>query len=697
MKSLIVFNKVSKSFVHGKTRQNVLNNISLDFPSKGLFFLVGKSGCGKSTVLNLIAQIEKPTSGKIYVLGRDISKISAREKRCFYQKHLGIIFQQYNVFSELTVYENLSISLKMQGKNKEYINKKLKKLIDEFNLSHILNTNIDKISGGEKQRVALVRSISIDPQIILADEPSGALDEDNAEIVFNYLKEQSLERLVIVVTHNINLAKKYSNEIIDLGNKITSAHIRKKTSISKKKRIRQTAYNNYNWCYSFIKFNILNNKVKNALSSFAILIGIVSSILCFGFINGSTNSIDESVKQSLTYPFSRVSSKTELPLGNNNYITKYERPTFNNVNQVFSSIESIVVDIDFSYFIPRMINISYGNSMFNNIQFIPVYNFKVLNNDIVETKYNSLLDNTNSIIVNEEFLELLHINSDNPYVDLYFETSKEFYVEEPFNKEAISERFVYNCDLRIVGVAQEFTYMNGPKIYFSYTSYKDLFKNTYLTNILLYSDKKISYYDYMLNSRNDSVQSSYCLNAFVNNYDEVEKYNEFIDQLNNDSDLEITSESYYISSSYVSMMESFSTIFIFYLVICMAAIVCICAISSFSTFISNKKTSAILTILGASKSEVAIIYFVESLLSSLCAGIFAIPVAEILKSVINHNFQVNLGVKNIVSVPYDEFFNINFFIPLCILFIIFIIPYLSTYIPITLYKWKFISEELKDE
>ena len=193
---------------------NALNEISLSFPKSGLVFITGKSGSGKTTLLNVIGGLDGIDSGNIILDGKDFSTFSVNDYNSYRNTFIGFIFQEYNLLSEYTVQKNLEIATELQGVKvpKERIDEILK-LVDLEGLN-FRKTN--ELSGGQKQRVAIARALIKNPKIIMADEPTGALDSATGVSVITTLKKLSQDKLVIVVSHDLELAEKYADRIIRL-------------------------------------------------------------------------------------------------------------------------------------------------------------------------------------------------------------------------------------------------------------------------------------------------------------------------------------------------------------------------------------------------------------------------------------------------------------------------------------------------
>ena len=192
---------IKKTYSTGKIRVEALKGISLDFPEKGLVFIVGKSGSGKSTLLNIIGGLDKMTSGEIVIDGKSTSDFSSSDFDAFRNYYIGFIFQDFNLIDEISVYDNIALALKIQSKGHD--NNTIEDALKMVGLEGLGYRKPNELSGGQRQRVSIARALVKDPHIILADEPTGALDSKTGEALIQTLKSLSKDKLVIVVSHNI--------------------------------------------------------------------------------------------------------------------------------------------------------------------------------------------------------------------------------------------------------------------------------------------------------------------------------------------------------------------------------------------------------------------------------------------------------------------------------------------------------------
>ena len=206
MSELLKLNQVNLTYQTGNDNIKVLKDINLKTMKKETISFVGESGSGKTSLIMLIAGLEKATSGQIYFQNQEITKLSEDEVSKIRRKNIGIVFQSFYLIPNYTAVENVALTLELNKFKDPY--SQAKELLERFGLKHRFNNLPSQLSGGEQQRVAIARAIAMKPELILADEPTGNLDSENSamisEILFNYVKEEGSS--LIMVTHDEKLA-----------------------------------------------------------------------------------------------------------------------------------------------------------------------------------------------------------------------------------------------------------------------------------------------------------------------------------------------------------------------------------------------------------------------------------------------------------------------------------------------------------
>lgn len=208
---VVQLKNLSKSFEEGGKNRLVLNAVDLEIVSGEFFALLGKSGSGKSTLLNLISGIDKPdniTKAQIIVGQTDLTQLNETQQTLFRRDHIGIVFQFFNLIPTLTVLENITLPLELSGKQRRNAEKRARLLLDRVGLADRADAFPDKLSGGEQQRVAIARAVLHEPMLILADEPTGNLDEDTGQSVLSLLLELTRDagKTLVMATHSPEVA-----------------------------------------------------------------------------------------------------------------------------------------------------------------------------------------------------------------------------------------------------------------------------------------------------------------------------------------------------------------------------------------------------------------------------------------------------------------------------------------------------------
>lgn len=215
MKKVLKIEKIEKYYGNRSSLTKAIDNISFEVEEGEFVAIMGASGSGKTTLLNCISTIDKVTSGNIYVNDQDVTKLKGNSLNKFRREELGFVFQDFNLLDTLTAYENIALALSIQNRSVPEIEGRIKMVAKELNIEKILKKYPYEMSGGEKQRVAAARAIITEPTLVLADEPTGALDSKSSKMLlekFNYLNTE-LKTTILMVTHDAFTAS-YASRVI---------------------------------------------------------------------------------------------------------------------------------------------------------------------------------------------------------------------------------------------------------------------------------------------------------------------------------------------------------------------------------------------------------------------------------------------------------------------------------------------------
>lgn len=211
---MLELKNIVKKYNTGGSEVEVLKSVNIHFRENEFVSILGASGSGKTTLLNIIGGLDKYTSGDMALMGRSTKEFKDRDWDSYRNGTIGFVFQSYNLISHLSVIENVKLALSISGHSNAENDEKAKKVLEDVGLAEHLYKKPNQLSGGQMQRVAIARALVTDPKIILADEPTGALDSKTSVQIMELIKEISKTKLVIMVTHNPELAKEYSDRIV---------------------------------------------------------------------------------------------------------------------------------------------------------------------------------------------------------------------------------------------------------------------------------------------------------------------------------------------------------------------------------------------------------------------------------------------------------------------------------------------------
>ena len=289
---MIEIRSLAKDYYIDKKPFRALSNINLSFPSQQFVSVLGPSGCGKTTLLNVLGGLDSITEGDIIINGQSLKKMNSQELDSYRNNEIGFVYQQYILIPQLTVIENIEVALAVRDYSDAEVKEKALKALDEVGLKDIAKKKPNQLSGGQAQRVAIARAIVTDPSVILADEPTGSLDSENSRLIMELLEKVAKNRLVIVVTHNEELAKAYSERIIRLKDgEVQSDTLVSPLSkeIENNARSLKRSHLSFKMIHRLAFKNIFSKRIKSILTSIANSFGVIGIAfflaINFGFSN----------------------------------------------------------------------------------------------------------------------------------------------------------------------------------------------------------------------------------------------------------------------------------------------------------------------------------------------------------------------------------------------------------------------------
>lgn len=313
---MLKLKNIKKTYVSGDEKVEALKGINIEFRESEFVSILGQSGCGKTTLLNIIGGLDRYTSGDLIINGKSTKDFKDRDWDAYRNYSVGFVFQSYNLIGHQTVLSNVELALTISGVSRKERKQRAIKALEEVGLKEQIHKKPNQLSGGQMQRVAIARALVNNPDIILADEPTGALDTKTSVQVMEILKKISKDKLIIMVTHNPELAEKYSSRIIKiLDGKITDdsdpiEHQKEEKQQDTKKRRTSMKFLT---ALRLSLNNLMTKKGRTILTSFAGSIGIIGIALILAISTGVQNYIDKVEEDTLSsYPITIEESTVDM-------------------------------------------------------------------------------------------------------------------------------------------------------------------------------------------------------------------------------------------------------------------------------------------------------------------------------------------------------------------------------------------------
>lgn len=593
---MLILKNISKQYLGSKTE--VLKDINLSFEEHGLVSILGPSGCGKTTLLNLIGGLDIPTTGSILVNGKDISKFKRKEMDKYHNQIIGFVYQNYNLINYLNVVDNIELINK---------NNYIDKLLDYFKLTNKKKKKIKNLSGGEKQRVAIARSIASNPKILLCDEPTGALDTKTGNNIMKFLKNISKTTLVIMVTHNSELASAYSDRVIILEDGHVVSDSMPPDSIDENKLKFEKTNISILRILNIIINNLKNKYKRNILSVVAFSVGLISLCLVLGISSGFNKSMDREEKESLSkYPIFISETSTNLDNELKNILSTSKEvedesiyvKRSNHINKLDKSYISdlTLIKDNLNY----QVNTYIMNNVFLNISERKINELNIIKGKDIENK-NEVLLITNNNIIEETIIKSIGL------------TEGKYSFEEIINKEFKIKKDVY----KIVGIASvsEDSYLNNISGLLTYNSFPSLIP----INISLYPK---DYYNKQI----------------------------VIKHLNKYESIEYTDYSSTIKSLSKTLMNGITVVLLSFSAISLFVSTIMIGIISYISVIERIKEIGLFKSLGLSNFHIKYIFLMENIILGIISSIISYFFCKVLSISIN-NLLYNLsGMENIMLI-----------------------------------------------
>ena len=597
-----------------KYDREVLKKINLKFENKGFICLVGESGSGKTTLLNIIGGLEQPDSGKVIFNGNNIKNIDSS----FYSNQLvSFINQNYNLIDKYTVLENILLPIELRRIRSPCNVDNILKMLGIYSLK---NKKVISLSGGEKQRVAIARCIVQNTRVILADEPTGALDSENAYSVMRILKNLSKQKLVIVVTHNIELANSFADDIIKINDgkiysklKVINKNIYSKIKCNRKIKL------------SFIKLvkyaikNLNNKLLRNILTILAFTIGLLSLGIVLSIKTGFKKELDSLNKLSFfNYP---------LVISKNNYVDDFSNKVENK----------------------NGVNVKKGSFVTNEI----------------DDKLISLVNN----------IDKKYVNGITYYRDIDYEFKSISYVNPSNNYfYLVSGRMPENKNEVMILYDEEDSISD--KLY----NYLDVSNNGLINNVFKVNDKELIITG-IVKSNNDYFKSLsgilYSNDLFDNEITDIYIYANNLNSKNKIKDLlkdyEIFDNAEEVVNLTKKMVDGISLVLILFSVISLIVSMIMIFVISYISVMERNKDIGIYKSIGFRNKDIKNLFIIENLIIGMCSFYLTMIFILLVSNVINKFVYSYINFEHIMSL---DILNI-----ILLFFLSLILCYVASFIP----------------
>lgn len=655
-------------------RTEILHGISFSLPSKGLFAIYGPSGSGKSTLLSLLSGSLKVQKGTIEVNGKRLEKLSRRGREDYLLRTVGLLPQGFHLLEDRTALFNASLPLRMAGWKKREAEKAALEGLKAVGLQEAANRQASLLSGGEKARLAFVRSSIKKPPLLLADEPTGNLDLASSRAIMGLLKKESASRLVIVVSHDESLSKEYVDGYLRLRDgRIVEAVLppgEAGSPISGKKA------RGFSYLSGTFFRSLKTDRGKLALTFLSSLVASSLIIFAASYALGAKQAVEEESRLSLSYlslSYSVVEKKEETGLL---ALSRTRRPTAEERERLLLEDSSVRVVPDFSYYLPSSYPITVNGFPKDETSLVPVWDFSYLLHPSWSGRVKGEELSGNPLgycAVNKAFEEELGEEA----------AGKTIRIKRDVHLEAddLTEDFQIDLSFVVSAVVDEFSFMGIPRVYFSYQALAGYLRNV---EFLTLAGNPCSYVE---EAPDDSPVSSYRSLVFASSPSSVERLAN-LDPLF--EGFSLSSEAVAASASLSELSAAFLLLIEPFLLLVVGAGFFLLFSLAYASFLSRRREFAILSSLGARQGDLLLLTSLGPALVSFLSSLLATGLSPLLLSGGRAYFAAKAGLALLApSLPLLSY--------LVLAASFFFIPLFGSLIPLLRGSFRSLHEELSEE
>ncbi len=693
---------ISKSYKIGEFQQDALDNVSIEFRSSEFVTVLGPSGCGKTTLLNVIGGLDHQDKGDMFINGKSTKDFVDREWDMYRNNSIGFIFQSHNLIPHLSVLQNVEMGLSLSGVSRAERKRRAEEVLERVGLKDHIHKRPNQLSGGQSQRVAIARALANNPDVILADEPTGSIDSETSIQIMELIKEIAKNKLVIMVTHDSELAYKYASRVVKLKDgRITSDSnpIEEKIEEKAKLSLKKTSMS-FKTAFISSLNNIKTKLGRTLLTAFAGSIGIIGIALILSLSNGLDKQIQNFEKDTLAgYPISITSSKFDLEKIRNADIedlTEFpdqDYATAFNENRIQEYIQPQVITDDYLNYVQTYVS-GEGQNTLAGVKYEKNVNMSLFTDNYGSgyiSVYSSEKDPSTSgssanpngfsffTLLPDGINENADVFKDNydllygslPQNDLDNNKAQVVLVVDEYNR-------IFSSTLRYLGFdpdqQEEFQFSDivGKQFHLSIGEYgiavanlpTDTIDLTVSGIVRIKSDSNVQLIfnglgytsdlmDYIYNKYPDQVGTVKGIYLYPNNFDDKDAVKKYLDNYtniypNNDK-IEYIDQASIFTSLVGGVIDTISIVLIAFAAISLFVSSIMISIITYISVLERIKEIGVLRALGARKKDVSRVFNSENIIIGFVAGLFGIGISLILIIPINRIIQNIADMANVAQ------------------------------------------------
>jgi putative ABC transport system permease protein len=723
---MLKLQNISKTYVIGEFSQNALDDITIEFRKAEFVTVLGPSGCGKTTMLNVIGGLDHADKGDLIINDKSTKNFTDHEWDMYRNNSIGFIFQSHNLISHLSVLQNVEMGLSLSGVSRSDAKKRAIEVLDRVGLKDHIHKRPNQLSGGQSQRVAIARALANNPDVILADEPTGSLDSETSIQILDLIKDIAKDKLVIMVTHDSEMAYRYASRIVKLkdGKVINDSNpIKEDIKDDSKLDLKKTAMSFKTALVSSLN-NIRTKLGRTLLTAFAGSIGIIGIALILSLSNGLDQEIDKFERETLSgYPITitesrldfekmRQATETDLELyPEQEFATMYDENRFQSF-LVKNDITDDYLEYVYQYVtgegLETLSGVKYQRKV--NMSLLKFMSVPVVGDIYFPVHSETIVENEDSNPADVfgfgfSFFTLLPEGDvfDNNYEIIYGNPVSQDYENQNFQVYLVVDEYnrIYKSTLTVLGFDPEaatkfsFDEIIGTEFKLYMGEYnvqtsdineamdvtiagiiraKEGSNVALLYNGLGYTSELA---DYLYTNFPEEVGGIDTISLYPSNFENKDLVKEYLDEYNVDKTdaekVEYVDQAATITSMVGGVIDTISIVLIAFAAISLIVSSIMIAIITYISVIERTKEIGVLRALGARKKDISRVFNSENLIIGFAAGVVGILVSILLI------IPINMIINNLADIPNVA--KLSFLHISALIFISVLLAYVAGFIP----------------